>query len=223
MGVDFIDLGVFMEQILKKPLLRGYSHQEAFFVSIGACCLLIAKSTNSTSLIASIIYSLGLLMLFGVSAFYHRPTWKPKARALLKRFDHGSIFVFIAGTFTPLCMLALPEKEGSTLLLIIWIAAGIGLLQSIFWVHTPKWFSALLYVGIGWLVAPYMPELNASLGMGQVMLIVAGGLFYTVGAVFYAMKKPNFYPGIFGYHELFHLFVVIAAILHFLVIYKLIN
>jgi hemolysin III len=162
-------------------------------------------------------------MLFGVSAFYHRPTWKPKARAFLKRFDHGSIFVFIAGTFTPLCTLALPEKDGNHLLMIIWIAAGIGLIQSIFWVHTPKWFSAALYVIMGWLVAPYMSGLSASLGMGNVMLIVAGGILYTVGAVFYAMKKPNFYPGIFGYHELFHLFVVIAAVLHFLVIYKLIN
>lgn len=208
---------------LKKPLLRGYLHQEAFFVVLGAGALLVAKSSDQTALIASLIYSFSLLFLFGISAVYHRPHWQPKQRALLKRVDHAAIFILIAGTFTPICLLALPEHDGRQLLIIIWLAAVLGILQSIFWVKAPKAVTAIFYVVMGWLAMPYAGDLHASLGVTQVALIVAGGIIYTLGAVFYALKKPNFAPHIFGYHELFHLMTIIAAALHFAVIYQLIH
>lgn len=207
----------------QKPLLRGYLHQEAFFITLGASILLIAKSSTSLSLISSIVFSIGLLLLFGISALYHRPYWKPKARVFLKRLDHSAIFILIASTFTPICLLALPPTSGNMLLIIVWIAAVLGILQSIFWVKAPKIVTALLYIIMGWQALPYLKELNQSLGTPQVSLLITGGIIYTIGAIFYAAKKPKLYPTVFGYHELFHFFTIIAAACHFAVIYHLIN
>jgi hemolysin III len=206
-----------------KPLLRGYLHQEAFFIALGACALLIAKSGSEKALVASIIYSVALLLLFGISAIYHRPHWEPKPRAVMKRLDHSAIFVQIAGTFTPICLLALPEEQGRRLLILIWIAALIGILQAVFWVKAPKWITVLFYVIMGWQALPYLSLLQSTLGFNYLALLAAGGVVYTVGAVFYAMKKPNFAPGYFGYHELFHLFTIIGAAFHFIVVYQLIH
>jgi hemolysin III len=208
---------------LKKPILRGYLHQEAFFISLGACALLIAKSTNQTSLIASLLYSFGLLSLFGVSAIYHRPHWQPKPRALLKRLDHSAIFLLIAGSFTPICLLALTPEKGQHLMIVIWSVAVAGVLQSVFWVKAPKWLTAVFYVAMGWLVLPYLSELRESLGLQNLILLAAGGAAYTVGAVFYAVKRPKLSPRVFGYHELFHALTIVGAALQFVVVYKLIN
>ncbi len=160
----------------QKPLLRGYLHQEAFFITLGASILLIAKSSTSLSLISSIVFSIGLLLLFGISALYHRPYWKPKARVFLKRLDHSAIFILIASTFTPICLLALPPTSGNMLLIIVWIAAVLGILQSIFWVKAPKIVTALLYIIMGWQALPYLKELNQSLGTPQVSLLITGGI-----------------------------------------------
>ena len=208
---------------LKKPTWRGYLHQEAFFVTLGASVLLIAKSSSSIAFEASLVYSLGLLLLFGVSAIYHRPQWQIKTRALLKRLDHSCIFILIASTFTPICIFALSKVSGERLLLIVWIAALVGIFQSIFWVKAPKFLTAILYVIMGWLVLPYLQDLRATMGVNQILLLIAGGVLYTVGALFYAFKRPVLFPSIFGYHELFHLFTILAAAFHFAVIYQLIN
>lgn len=208
---------------LQKPLLRGYLHQEAFFIALGACALLIAKSSQSITLVAAITYSLGLLLMLGVSTIYHRIHWEPKPRAFLKRLDHSAIFIQIAGTFTPICLLALSESDGIFLLKVIWTAAAVGILQSIFWVKAPKFVTAIFYVVMGWLALPYLSELAKALGPVKFSLIVSGGIVYTVGSLFYATKRPKMTPHIFGYHELFHLFTIVGAILHFVVIYQLIN
>ncbi|MBL7546147.1 MAG: hemolysin III family protein [Bdellovibrionaceae bacterium] len=208
---------------IQKPRLRGYLHQEAFFIALGACVLLVAKSSHAITFVAALVYSLGLLMMLGVSSIYHRIHWQPKSRALLKRLDHSAIFVQIAGTFTPICLLALDEKNGGFLLKIIWASALAGILQSIFWVKAPKYVTALFYVVMGWLALPYVSQLSGSLGPNKVVLLVAGGVVYTIGSIFYATKRPHIYPHIFGYHELFHLFTIVGAILHFIVIYQLIN
>ncbi|MCC6137744.1 MAG: hemolysin III family protein [Bdellovibrionaceae bacterium] len=212
-----------MQKLSSKPTLRGYLHQEAFFVALGACSLLIVRSSNTTAVYASIVYSLALLLLFGFSAFYHRRHWEPKMRSLLKRVDHSAIFVLIAGTTTPIALLALRGSASHDLTWIIWAAACVGIAQSVFWVSAPKWVTALLCVAAGWLSFPYMDMLKESLTPNEVILLVAGGLVYTIGAIFYAIKKPNFFPNIFGYHELFHLFTIIAAALHFVVIYNLVS
>ena len=210
-------------QIAGKPKLRGYFHQEAFFMALGACVLLVLKSSSSLALISSLVYSLGLLTMLGVSSVYHRFNWAPKQRTLLKRLDHSAIFILIAGTFTPICLLALSESSGQKLFIVIWSAAILGVLQSIFWVKAPKIVTAIFYVIMGWLAFPYLGELQSTLGVTLVALMLAGGIVYTVGAVFYALKKPNLIPGILGYHELFHLFTIIGAAFHFAMIYRLIH
>lgn len=209
-----------------KPLLRGYLHQEAFFIALGACALLLVKvliTGNSREILATSIYSTGLLLLFGTSAIYHRPYWTPNSRAILKRLDHAAIFILIASTFTPICLLALVEGAGARLLTIIWIAAALGILQAFFWVSAPKFVKAIFYIFMGWLALPYLEDLRLVLGPVSVGLIVAGGVVYSVGAVFYVLKRPNLFPGVFGYHELFHFMTIIGAGLHFAVIYKLIS
>lgn len=205
-----------------KPLLRGHFHQAAFFTFLGACLFLIIKAQGGESLLSSVIYSLGLLTLFGVSALYHRLNWQPQARAILKRLDHSAIYLMIASSFTPICLLALPETSGHKMLAIIWSVAAFGVLQSLFWLKAPKWINAILYVITGWLIMPYFSELKVAMGTREIILLVSGGVTYTIGAICYGTQRPNLWPRVFGYHELFHVLVVIAAALHFMVIYPLV-
>lgn len=205
-----------------KPLLRGHFHQEAFFIAVGACAMLIAKAEGSISTIAAIIYSFSLMFLLGVSSLYHRITWQPNPRMVMRRLDHCAIYILIAGTFTPVCLLALSETSGKKLLITIWTIAFFGVLQSLFYVNAPKWLSAIFYLIAGYMILPYAGELKTSIGVGNLALIVCGGLSYTAGAISYAIRKPNLWPTIFGYHEVFHIWVVIGALFHFIVVYKLV-
>lgn len=205
-----------------KPRFRGYFHQYAFFVSLGACALLIAKSNNSISFTAAVIYSLGLLFLFGCSSVYHRFNWSPKARNLIQRFDHSAIFILIASTVTPIALLALPDEKGHSLLQVIWTSALAGTLISIFWTSVPKWVMAVSCVAMGWLAFPYFGELKETFTSTQLNFLIAGGIVYSVGAIFYALKKPVLWPNSFGYHELFHLCTLFGAGFHFCAIYALI-
>jgi hemolysin III len=204
-----------------KPALRGHFHQAAFFFALGACAMLVAGSHGFRPSVAMVIYSLGVVGLFGISALYHRPQWSPGPRVWMRRLDHAAIFVMIAGTATPLCLLAMTAESGQKLLTIVWIAALIGVTQSLFWVTAPKALATILYVFMGWLSLPYLPELQVSLGTTRIALLLIGGIIYTLGALVYAFKKPNPWPHFFGYHEIFHLMVVIAAVFHFLVIASL--
>jgi hemolysin III len=206
-----------------KPLLRGHIHQATFFVTLGATPMLIAKSTDTTALIASSVYSLSLILLFGISALYHRPFWRPKPRAFMKCLDHSAIFVVIAGTFTPVCLLALNESHGRQLLLCVWLAALAGIFQSIFWVKAPKWLTAIFYVAMGYFILPYLGEVQIALGWQNIFWMIAGGVAYTVGAVCYAIRRPRFSPAVFGYHEVFHVLTVVGALFHFFMIYSLIH
>lgn len=206
-----------------KPLLRGHFHQAAFFVSLGACGMLIASAMNNQALLASIIYSLSLIMLFGVSALYHRPQWNPQQRTWMRRLDHAAIFILIAGTGTPICLLAIPAESGFKLLAAFWLAAAFGFLQSLFWIKAPKWLSAILYIAMGWIALPYIPEIRASLGSLNAIYLISGGALYTIGAIIYASKRPNPSPKYFGYHEIFHLLVIFGAFFHFLVVRALMN
>lgn len=207
---------------VEKPLLRGHFHQAMFFVALGACSLLIAKSETRLEYISTGVYSLGLLMMFGISALYHRINWPAKKRALMKRFDHSAIYIMIAGTFTPVTLLALSPEEGSRLLITIWIVAAIGVIQSIFFVNLPKKVSSILYLVAGYLIAPYLGDLLPTLGPVNLALLIAGGVVYSLGAIAYGFKRPLLNPRIFSYHEVFHSLVSVAAVLHFMVIHSLI-
>lgn len=208
---------------LMKPILRGHFHQAAFFLAIGACIMLVVQSRDAYTAFALSIYSLSLITMFGISALYHRCNWQEKARMWLRRLDHSAIFILIAGTGTPISLLSLPADVGGKVLVMIWVAALAGILQSLVWVHAPKWVSAILYLTVGWLVVPYLPQFRVALGGARVGLLMAGGVVYTLGALVYAMKKPNPCPRVFGYHEIFHILVIVAAGLHFAVIAGLVS
>ncbi len=209
-------------KIVVKPLLRGHSHQAAFFVFLGACTMLLPYIRDTRSALAIIVYSLSIPGLFGISALYHRPTWTPEKRLWMKRLDHAAIYVCIAGTSTPICLLALPPNVGGSVSQLVWGAALFGIFQSLFWATAPKWVSSILYVIVGCLVVPYLAELQRVLNTQQIIFIFLGGAVYILGAITYALKRPNPAPNIFGYHEIFHLLVILGAFFHFLVIRKVI-
>jgi hemolysin III len=196
-----------------KPLLRGVSHEIAAGVALAAWIALAALAPSSRGLAAASVYGASLFALFGVSALYHRPTWPPRARLWLRRLDHSAIFLLIAGTYTPFC-LVLGGARGDMLLAVAWGGATLGILQSVLWVRAPKPLVAVVYVLLGWVILPVMPALTARLGPGAVALLAAGGITYSLGAVVCAARRPDPFPRVFGYHEVFHALVVVAAGLH---------
>jgi hemolysin III len=174
-----------------RPLLRGYTHQAAFFIALIACAFLIYNSHGTRAIISSLIYSFSLAGLYSISALYHCRLWSRGIYLLLRRIDHAAIFVLIAGTATPVCLLGLQDETGLLLLSIFWIIAIIGMLIAIFWSHAPKWTRSLLYIFAGWLAIPYIPEIQASLSTLNMTLLFLGGIIYTLGALIYAVKWPD--------------------------------
>ena len=207
---------------LKKPALRGHFHQAMFFVVLGAGVPLVYNSQGLSTRVSMSVYVVCALLTFGISALYHRITWSAEARAIWRKLDHAGIYLMIAGTFTPVAMLGLSAASARNCLMTIWAIALAGIIQSIFFVNIPKIFSALIYLVAGYLIVPYMGELQQTLGSGNVWLLVAGGVTYTLGALCYALKRPVLDPRYFGYHEVFHVLVNAGAILHFFVINDLV-
>jgi len=211
------------KQPTMKPLTRGYIHQAAFFIAICACTILVIRSHGSYALLASLIYSASLIGMYGVSALYHVPTWSHKYYLIMRRIDHAAIFVLIAGSATPICLLKLHGAAGWQLLSIFWVVACTGMFMATIWTHGPKWIRALMYVAMGWIGVIYFPEIKSALDATNFHLLVTGGIVYTVGALVYAFKRPNPFPRVFGYHEIFHVFVVFASAFHFCLNYNLIT
>lgn len=160
---------------------------------------------------------MALVVLFGVSALYHRPMWPPRIRSWLGRLDHAAIFLLIAGTYTPFSH-ALGPDSGATLFRLAWIGAAAGSVVAIFWPRAPKPIVTATYLTLGWMSVWFIPEIQRALGTGVVAWIVAGGLLYTVGALAYALRRPDPWPAVFGYHEIFHAFVIAAAACHFVAV-----
>jgi hemolysin III len=200
-----------------KPRLRGVSHEIAAFLACPAALALAALARSGSARVGAATYGASLFLLFAVSALYHRPTWSPRAREIMWRVDHSAIFVLIAGTFTPLC-LAMRSIIGELLLFTVWLLAAVGVAISIFWVRAPKRLMTAFYLAMGWLAVPVLPALRATIGAGTLSLLLVGGVLYTTGAVIYAARRPDPFPNVFGFHEIFHLFVVAAAACHFVVV-----
>ncbi len=201
---------------LTKPLLRGVSHEIAAVAALFAWMALGTAAHGARAAGAANVYGASLFTLFGVSALYHRPTWAPQARLVMRRLDHSAIFLLIAGTYTPFCLL-LGGRAGTALIAVVWSGGALGLVRAIFWPRAPRWLAAALYVLLGWAVLPVLPALHVALGWGALALLGAGGLLYTLGAVIYAARRPDPFPRVFGYHEVFHALVVAAAACHFAV------
>ncbi len=200
----------------EKPLLRGVSHEIAAGFALVAWLALALVAPPGRARLAANVYGASLLTLFLVSALYHRPTWRPRARLLMRRLDHSAIFFLIAGTYTPFCLL-LPPAIGERILAVVWAGAAAGVLQSVLWVRAPRPLKVSLYLLLGWVIVPVLPSLRMTLGPGALALLAGGGAAYTIGAVVYAVRRPDPFPRVFGYHEVFHALVIAAAACHFAV------
>jgi hemolysin III len=203
---------------LERPRLRGVFHQYAFFAAIVAGAVLVVVADSSREQIAMWIYGVALASMFGVSALYHRVTWRsPAVRKWMRRLDHSTILLLIAGTYTPFALLAFDGRIADVILIVVWSGAAAGLVLNLLWVDAPTWLTALVFIMLGWVGAVAVPEL-LEFGVAPAVLVFAGGALYTIGALAYAFKRPNPRPHIFGYHEIFHLLVVGAAVTHFVAI-----
>ncbi|TMA59080.1 MAG: hemolysin III [Deltaproteobacteria bacterium] len=198
-----------------KPRLRGVLHQYAFFGFLVAAAGLVLAAPSRRAVVAAMVYGGSLVSLFGVSALFHRVTWSVSTRRWMGRLDHAMISVLIAGTFTPIGLLVLSGGRARLLLTVTWCGAFVGIALHVLWLDAPKWLSALLYVAVGWTGVLAAPELVAHVGWGAVALLGLGGLLYSAGAAVYALRRPDPVPAVFGYHEVFHAFVVAAAVTHF--------
>jgi hemolysin III len=196
-----------------KPSWRGWIHAGTFPVTIAAGIVLIVLAHGLAAKWSSAVFVATSMLLFGISAIYHRFTWTPQVKVLLKRFDHANIFLLIAGTYTPIAVLALPPSKGILLLVLVWTGALLGIGFRMFWLHAPRWLYVALYLLLGWAAVMYIGDLLAA-NLAMMLLVVAGGLCYTVGAVIYGMKRPNPVPGVFGFHEIFHTLTVLAFLCH---------
>jgi hemolysin III len=201
---------------LVKPKLRGVSHEWAFFLSLGFGAALIILAETPKATLAVAVYAVSLSALFGTSALYHRVNWsRPQVRQWMRRLDHSMIFFLIAGTYTPFALLVLDGPLADAILAVVWIGAIAGAIVEMIWIDHPKWVAAIIYLAIGWVAVAAFPQLWSEMGPAGTLLVAVGGLLYTAGAVVYATQRPNPSPAIFGYHEVFHVLVIAAAIAHF--------
>jgi hemolysin III len=198
-----------------RPRFRGVVHQWSFFVALAAGAALVALAPAGRATAAAAIYAAALAGLLGTSALYHRITWQPRARVWLRRLDHSMIFVLIAGTYTPFALLVLDGTLAKVVLAGVWSGAAAGIVFTLVWPDAPKWLTAATYVALGWFSIIAMPQITARAGAWALVLLAAGGVAYTAGAVVYARRRPDPRPATFGYHEIFHVLVVVAAATHF--------
>jgi hemolysin III len=201
-----------------KPKLRGWLHFSAAPLALVLGLLLLVLTPEQDLRAGVAVYVLTTVLLFGVSAAYHLGAGTPRGSAFLRRLDHANIYLFIAGTYTPLALALADRSLGWLILGLVWGVALIGLLLPFLWLSAPRWVTAGSYVALGWVALFFLPELYHALGATVVGLLALGGLLYTVGAVIYARKRPNPYPGWFGFHELFHAFTIGAYLVHYVAI-----
>ncbi|MCG5463686.1 hemolysin III family protein [Micromonospora sp. NPDC053740] len=205
-----------------KPRMRGWLHTYAFFVAV-VCgivlCSIAATRPGWAPLVSCLIYSLTVCGLFGTSALYHRRVWSERGYQVMRRMDHCMIFVFIAGTYTPLCAMLLAPRPATVMLALVWGGALAGVAIKVVWPHAPRWVSAPLYLALGWVAVAMLPEILHGGGVAALVLLIVGGAIYSVGAVFYALRRPNPWPTVFGHHEFFHACTLLAALCHHIAIY----
>ncbi|MGC4760459.1 PAQR family membrane homeostasis protein TrhA [Micromonospora trifolii] len=205
-----------------KPRMRGWLHTYAFFVAL-VCgivlCSIAATRPGWAPLVSCLIYSLTVCGLFGTSALYHRRVWSERGYQVMRRMDHSMIFVFIAGTYTPLCAMLLAPRPATVMLALVWGGALAGVAVKVVWPHAPRWVSAPLYLALGWVAVAMLPEILHGGGVAALALLIVGGAIYSIGAVFYALRRPNPWPTVFGHHEFFHACTLLAALCHHIAIY----
>jgi hemolysin III len=195
----------------QRPLLRGVLHQAAFAVSLVVGTLLIVGADGASRHVAAAVFAASVAACFGASALYHRVTWTPNLRRWMRRIDHAGIYLLIAGTYTPVCLLVLDGSWRIVVLAIVYAGAAAAVVLKFAWVDAPKWVAAALGLALGWTAVVALPQLATRLNPAAVALLGVGGLAYTAGAIIYARRRPNPMPMVFGYHELFHALTIAAV------------
>lgn len=203
--------------------MRGRLHQTSFVLAMAAGATLVtaaATTSGAVAVVSTAIYVASVLGLFGVSALYHRWPWpSQRGRAWMRRLDHSMIFIFIAGTYTPVCAMALAGTTRTVVLAVVWAGALGGVALQLIWPNAPRWVGVPIYLALGWVAVFVLPDLLREVGVAAFVLLVAGGLLYTAGAVCYAIRRPNPWPTVFGFHEFFHAATVLAALCHYIAIW----
>jgi hemolysin III len=205
-----------------KPRMRGWLH--AYAAGVAVVCGLVLSSLAAVRpgwapLLSCVVYSLTVVALFTTSALYHRRVWSERGYKIMRRLDHSMIFVFIAGTYTPFCVLLLPVKLATIILATVWGGAVAGVTLKMVYPHARRWLSAPLYLALGWVALAVLPDILRHGGVTTLVLLAVGGAAYSVGAVFYALRRPNPWPTVFGHHEFFHACTLVAAISHHVAVY----
>ena len=198
-----------------RPLLRGLLHAYAFWVALAAGAVLVALAPDATARIAALIYGIGLCALFAASGLYHRWRWDPRWRPVLRRIDHSTIFVFIAASYVPVALLVLSDGLRVAVLVAVVAGAAGGVALTVGFPGAPAWLDALAYLALGWVAIVAVPDLVDRLPGVPLALLLAGGVLYSAGAVVYATRRPDPWPRTFGFHEVFHTLVILAAAAHF--------
>ncbi|MDT9594435.1 hemolysin III family protein [Nocardioides zeae] len=206
-----------------KPKLRGWLHLATAPLTLAAGIVLVALSPDTLTRVGSAVFTLSALLLFSVSAIYHRGTWSPRTWQFLRRFDHSNIFLLIAGSYTPFTLMLLDGWERITLLTVVWSGALLGVALKVFWAGAPRWLNAPIYIALGWAAVFFIPsfasgataQYGAGIGIATFVLICVGGGLYTLGGVVYGVKRPNPSPRWFGFHEVFHTFTILAFVTHY--------
>ena len=212
-GLPLIEDSIAFAALEKKPTWRGWIHAATFPLAIALGIVLVTLAHGGAAKASTAVYFAASLLLFGTSALYHRINWSPKVKAIFRRADHSNIFLLIAGTYTPIVALCLPSPKSTIVLIIIWAAAALGIGFRLLWLGAPRWLYVPLYLLLGFSAFAFIVDLfNAN--AVTMILVLAGGLAYTLGAVAYGLKKPNPVPGVFGFHEVFHSFTLLAFLCH---------
>lgn len=203
------------------PSWRGWIHTVAFWLTPALAGTLIALAAFESGLatLGVSIYCASMAVTFGISALYHRRSWSERGWQVMRRLDHASIFVFIAGTYTPIGLLSVEGATRWWLLGVVWGGALGGVAMKLVWPHAPRWASVPVYIAVGWAAVFVLGDIAANAGVAALALLLAGGLLYTVGGILYALKRPNPRPDVFGYHEVFHLLTVLAAACQYIAVF----
>ena len=197
-----------------KPRLRGVFHELGFYAAVGVGVALVLTAEAGRARVSAAVFSSCVAACFGASALYHRPTWRPNVRAWLARLDHGGVYLLIAGTYVPFGLLVMSTAWAVPVLSVVWGGALLAILLKLVWVQAPKWLSAIIGIGLGWVAAAAFPQLLKVQPLG-ILLVIVGGLLYTAGAVVYARRRPDPVPHVFGYHELFHVLTLGGVTCHY--------
>lgn len=206
----------------EKPLLRGWSHLAGFLCSLVAGPLAVAAARTGEPRTLAAVYAVSLSGLLGVSSLYHRRHWHEDSLPWMRRLDHSTIFVLIGGSSTPFA-LALPAEDRAGYLAVVWGACALGAVRAVAWPYAPKWLAAATYLGVGWGIASFVPQMLPMAPDGVMPWVFAGGVTYSLGALCYAFKRPNPVPGVFGYHEVFHALVLVAAAMHYVAVRRMLG